>query len=454
MRNNLKKILKYTKRTGAILSTAVALRFLSPEKGEAQDIVKKINPKSRQEVVDKSYGVGDINGDGVADERDYFDIPPGFFEESLSKISTGCIAPKDYCDAMLNPYFQPNDSTLKWYGSGDVRRDNVLDSLDVIAMQSGDESDEADVDGDGIPSTAQDQQELSDRLDGTRPYLRGEWNHLESGLERDYWNDATLEVDLRDTLTWTFPDWISADFAALGYFEGFSLPDTTNMPERYKQYYDIFGRYNMPMYFVAVLEKNSLWGHGMNAILIGKDSSNADYSPLNIEDWNFVEPQDDSTHISPGTESIPFDTYVQILGIERFKPNGATDFYSIVTFDVDSLGNSSLFSYNEDLITERPTISVSTEEPTELLSKYKLSQNFPNPFNSSTKIKFQLREGGYTSLVIYDIMGREVTKLIEREMPSGRHKIQWHAKDVTSGVYLYRLKTGNFVQTNKMVLLR
>ena len=69
MRNKPKNILKYGKRAGAILSTAVVLSFLSPGEADTGDIVKKINPKSRQEVVDKSYGLDDVNGDGVADER-------------------------------------------------------------------------------------------------------------------------------------------------------------------------------------------------------------------------------------------------------------------------------------------------------------------------------------------------------------------------------------------------
>ncbi len=88
-----------------------------------------------------------------------------------------------------------------------------------------------------------------------------------------------------------------------------------------------------------------------------------------------------------------------------------------------------------------------------------LSQNWPNPFNPSTTISFGLREKDHVSLRIYDAAGRLVVSLIDGDMPGGQHKAVWDGTDgkgaaLTSGIYFYRLVTGDFVQTKKMVMLR
>jgi hypothetical protein len=86
--------------------------------------------------------------------------------------------------------------------------------------------------------------------------------------------------------------------------------------------------------------------------------------------------------------------------------------------------------------------------------KNSLAQNYPNPFNVSTQIDFYLIKSGSTQLVIYNIAGREVTRLLNEKMSSGQHTIQFTADDLPSGTYFYQIKTDDFSQTRKMILLK
>ena len=90
---------------------------------------------------------------------------------------------------------------------------------------------------------------------------------------------------------------------------------------------------------------------------------------------------------------------------------------------------------------------------------FKLSQNYPNPFNPSTKIKFTIPdvETGHApsvQLLVYDVLGNEITTLVNEEKTEGTYEVEWNASNVPSGVYFYQLKTGSFVQTKKMLLLK
>ncbi|MBT8386797.1 MAG: T9SS type A sorting domain-containing protein, partial [Ignavibacteria bacterium] len=85
--------------------------------------------------------------------------------------------------------------------------------------------------------------------------------------------------------------------------------------------------------------------------------------------------------------------------------------------------------------------------------EFSLSQNYPNPFNPSTKISFQLVESGFVSLKIYDVLGNEISTLVNEELQNGSYEYSFEAIDLTSGIYFYKLKTGSFVETKKMILL-
>ena len=87
-------------------------------------------------------------------------------------------------------------------------------------------------------------------------------------------------------------------------------------------------------------------------------------------------------------------------------------------------------------------------------TNYVLMQNYPNPFNPSTRISFSIPQSGFASVKVYDVLGNEVATIIDKELSAGSFEIQFNASGLTSGVYYYTLKSGNFVQSKKMILLR
>ncbi len=89
-----------------------------------------------------------------------------------------------------------------------------------------------------------------------------------------------------------------------------------------------------------------------------------------------------------------------------------------------------------------------------IAGNYKLEQNYPNPFNPGTKISFTLFESGFTKLSVYDVIGNHIKTLIEKQLPAGEYSVNFNAGDLTSGTYLYRLESNNYVETKKMILLK
>ena len=83
--------------------------------------------------------------------------------------------------------------------------------------------------------------------------------------------------------------------------------------------------------------------------------------------------------------------------------------------------------------------------------EFNLSQNYPNPFNPATMIKYSLPEAGHVSLKVYNVIGKEVETLVNDEKPAGTYEVNFDAAQLPSGIYFYQLKTGNFVETKKMV---
>jgi len=87
-------------------------------------------------------------------------------------------------------------------------------------------------------------------------------------------------------------------------------------------------------------------------------------------------------------------------------------------------------------------------------SSFKLYQNYPNPFNPMTTIEFEIPERANVKLIVYDILGREVGKLVDKELEPGRYKVNFEAGELSSGVYFYRLEAGKFADVKKMLLVK
>jgi Peptidase_C39 like family/Secretion system C-terminal sorting domain len=85
---------------------------------------------------------------------------------------------------------------------------------------------------------------------------------------------------------------------------------------------------------------------------------------------------------------------------------------------------------------------------------YRLDQNYPNPFNPSTTIRFSVPQKGHVGLTIYNAIGAEVATLLSQEVAGGVHEVVWNAGGLPSGIYFYRLQTGSFVETKRLLLLK
>jgi hypothetical protein len=86
--------------------------------------------------------------------------------------------------------------------------------------------------------------------------------------------------------------------------------------------------------------------------------------------------------------------------------------------------------------------------------KYELVQNYPNPFNPTTEINYRLPVASNVNLAVFDLLGRQVSVLVDERKDAGNHSVRFDASRLASGMYVYRLRAGDFVQTRKLLLLR
>jgi len=87
-------------------------------------------------------------------------------------------------------------------------------------------------------------------------------------------------------------------------------------------------------------------------------------------------------------------------------------------------------------------------------SRFYLVQNYPNPFNPSTSVQYAISSRQFVSLKVYDVLGNEIARLVSEEKPAGNYEVEFNGERLTSGIYFYQLRAGEFIETKKMVLLR
>lgn len=95
-------------------------------------------------------------------------------------------------------------------------------------------------------------------------------------------------------------------------------------------------------------------------------------------------------------------------------------------------------------------VEISVDKPLE----YTLNQNFPNPFNPTTKISYSIPQASLVVLKVYNLLGQEVATLVNEQKPAGNYEVKFDASSLASGVYVYRLNAGDFTASQKMLLLK
>jgi hypothetical protein len=143
-----------------------------------------------------------------------------------------------------------------------------------------------------------------------------------------------------------------------------------------------------------------------------------------------------------GVNSDPFSPYYA-----DFTGDGIGDVVSCVGLPPD--GGGGAVAILPGRIQE-----VAVDDNNIIPDKFLVIQNYPNPFNPSTIIQYTLPRTSHVKLEIYDILGRRVDELVNGEQEAGRHTAVWNGKDNSSGIYFYRLRSGNYVETKTMLLLK
>jgi hypothetical protein len=174
----------------------------------------------------------------------------------------------------------------------------------------------------------------------------------------------------------------------------------------------------------------------------GDDFATIKYSPPGVQQWVMTY-TGIITNGNEGATDILIDTSLNVYVVGS-SPNGISIGTAAVTIKYDQI------------------VGIASNNG-EVPQEFKLYQNYPNPFNPVTKIKFDIPAVGvqYTEplrLVIYDILGREVTVLVDEELKPGTYEVEWSAvgggSNYSSGVYFYKIEAGSFVNTKKMVLVK
>jgi hypothetical protein len=151
-----------------------------------------------------------------------------------------------------------------------------------------------------------------------------------------------------------------------------------------------------------------------------------------------------------------------ILSIDTtFRDPSAFRWLVPTNLTVDSSYKIIITSINDPLIKDTSDASFSIVPPSDveivnsdIPEDYSISQNYPNPFNPSTEIEFNLPESGLITLKVFDILGKEITTLVNEQMQAGNYKLTFDASNLPSGIYFYSLHANDFVSTKKMVLLK
>ena len=127
----------------------------------------------------------------------------------------------------------------------------------------------------------------------------------------------------------------------------------------------------------------------------------------------------------------------------------------IVDMDIDLNDDIYLASISLGVFRlKSPVVNVNGEKNYSSIKEFTLYQNYPNPFNPTTTFSYSIPKTSLVQLKVFNLLGQEVATLVNEEKPIGNYEVNYDASDLSSGVYFYRLKTGNYINIKKMILLK
>lgn len=149
--------------------------------------------------------------------------------------------------------------------------------------------------------------------------------------------------------------------------------------------------------------------------------------------------------IAPGQSS--YGSSVQMIGFSKWC-TGARD------IPLELIISNRGMEFWCDTFSVRVTDPLGVPEKGEIPTAFALKQNYPNPFNPGTTIIYDLPRSSNVTLAVFDLLGREVSVVVNEVVNAGYHEVSFDASSLASGVYMYRLHAGDFVSTKKMLILR
>ena len=180
-------------------------------------------------------------------------------------------------------------------------------------------------------------------------------------------------------------------------------------------------------------------GNPLNGAFVYAENSNQQTASFGISD-------DQGNYTISGLVPGSYIVSSQLYGYDDNQlPSSVSLSYSTQS----SVSANASFSLSPD-----ENITAVKESTPAVTTSYKLNQNYPNPFNPSTIISYSVPNQSKVTLKVYNILGSEVATLVDETKPAGNYNVTFNAARLSSGVYFYQLKAGNFVSTKKLMLLK
>jgi photosystem II stability/assembly factor-like uncharacterized protein len=216
-------------------------------------------------------------------------------------------------------------------------------------------------------------------------------------------------------------------------------------------------------YIYAGSINSSVWKYSLSGLiplpvpvnLVSPSNNSTNQSLTPLLDWDSIPPAM-SYQIQISTNSgfsfIVIDTSGIInssINVPSGKLNiGVMYYWRVRAGNEGGYGNwSNIWNFTT---TTTSIVQIAGKIPT----KYALLQNYPNPFNPTTRIKYDLPKNSFVTIVIYDILGKEIKTLVNEHLSSGTYETNWDASKYSSGIYFYRLQAGDFTETKRMTVIK